>query len=130
MSNYKTKILNLKNDVIYKNYLSLIEEFNSKIDIINKGGGKASIQKQHDKGKLTARERIDILLDKKSFVEIDMFVSHRCKDFGMEKQKVLTDGVITGYGTIDNRKVMVFSQDFTIFGGSLSETFAKKICGK
>ena len=92
------------------------------------GGGEARIQKQHDKGKLTARERIDILVDKNSFVEMDMFVSHRCNDFGMEEQKYLTDGVITGYGTIDGRKVMVYSQDFTIFGGSLSETFAQKIC--
>ena len=92
------------------------------------GGGEARNQKQHDKGKLTARERVDILVDKNSFVEMDMFVSHRCNDFGMEEQKFLTDGVITGYGTIDGRKVMIFSQDFTIFGGSLSETFAKKIC--
>ena len=92
------------------------------------GGGETRLQKQHDKGKLTARERIDILLDKNSFVEMDMFVSHRCNDFEMENQKFLTDGVVTGYGTIDDRKVMVFSQDFTIFGGSLSETFAQKIC--
>ena len=92
------------------------------------GGGQTRLQKQHDKGKLTARERIDILLDKNSFVEMDMFVSHRCNDFEMENQKFLTDGVVTGYGTIDDRKVMVFSQDFTIFGGSLSETFAQKIC--
>jgi propionyl-CoA carboxylase beta chain len=92
------------------------------------GGGEARLQKQHDKGKLSARERVDILVDKNSFVEMDMFVSHRCNDFGMENQKFLTDGVITGYGTIDGRKVMVFSQDFTIFGGSLSETFAQKIC--
>ena len=92
------------------------------------GGGEARLQKQHDKGKLTARERVDILVDKNSFIEMDMFVSHRCNDFGMEDQKFLTDGVITGYGTIDGRKIMVFSQDFTIFGGSLSETFAKKIC--
>ena len=84
------------------------------------GGGETRLQKQHDKGKLTARERIDILLDKNSFVEMDMFVSHRCNDFEMENQKFLTDGVVTGYGTIDDRKVMVFSQDFTIFGGSLS----------
>ena len=92
------------------------------------GGGEARLQKQHDKGKLSARERVDILVDKNSFVEMDMFVSHRCNDFGMENQRFLTDGVITGYGTIDGRKVMLFSQDFTIFGGSLSETFAQKIC--
>jgi len=92
------------------------------------GGGKKRIQKQHDKGKLTARERLDILLDRGSFSELDMFVQHRSNDFGMEKNHVLTDGVITGHGTIDGRKVMVFSQDFTVFGGSLSEAFAEKIC--
>ena len=92
------------------------------------GGGKKRIQKQHDKGKLTARERLDILLDKGSFSELDMFVQHRSNDFGMGENRILTDGVITGYGKIDGRKVMVFSQDFTIFGGSLSETFAEKIC--
>ena len=81
------------------------------------GGGKERIQKQHDKGKLTARERLDILLDKGSFTELDMFVQHRATDFGMEKNRILTDGVITGHGTIDSRQVMVFSQDFTIFGG-------------
>ena len=80
------------------------------------GGGKKRIQKQHDKGKLTARERLDILLDKGSFSELDMFVKHRSNDFGMEENRILTDGVITGYGRIDGRKVMVFSQDFTVFG--------------
>ena len=93
-----------------------------------KGGGDSRIQKQHDKGKLTARERLDILLDKGSFTELDMFVQHRAIDFGLEKNRILTDGVITGHGTIDSRQVMVFSQDFTIFGGSLSEAFAEKIC--
>jgi len=93
-----------------------------------KGGGADRIQKQHDKGKLTARERVDILLDKGSFTEMDMFVKHRSNDFGMDNNHVLTDGVVTGYGTIDGRQVMVFSQDFTIFGGSLSEAFAGKIC--
>ena len=93
-----------------------------------KGGGKKRIQKQHDKGKLSARERLDILLDKGSFTELDMFVKHRSNDFGMEENRILTDGVVTGYGTIDGRKVMVFSQDFTVFGGSLSEAFAEKIC--
>jgi len=93
-----------------------------------RGGGTDRIQKQHDKGKLSARERIDVLLDKGSFTELDMFVQHRSNDFGMNKNHFLTDGVITGYGTIDGRQVMVFSQDFTIFGGSLSEAFAEKIC--
>jgi propionyl-CoA carboxylase beta chain len=91
------------------------------------GGGLDRIEKQHAKGKLSARERVDLLLDKGSFQEIGKFVVHRSTDFGMEKQKVLGDGVITGYGTIDGRLVYVFSQDFTVFGGSLSETFAEKI---
>jgi propionyl-CoA carboxylase beta chain len=102
-----------------------LEEMRTKA---RKGGGDNRIQKQHDKGKLTARERLDILLDKGSFTELDMFVQHRAIDFGLEKNRILTDGVITGHGTIDGRQVMVFSQDFTIFGGSLSEAFAEKIC--
>jgi acetyl-CoA carboxylase carboxyltransferase component len=92
------------------------------------GGGQKRIDSQHKKGKLTARERIDLLLDEGSFEEFDMFVSHRCIDFGIENEKYLSDGVITGYGTIDGRLVYVFSQDFTVFGGSLSEMFARKIC--
>ena len=92
------------------------------------GGGKKRIDAQHKKGKLTARERIDLLLDEGSFEEFDMFVTHRCRDFEMDKERPLGDGVVTGYGTIDGRLVYVFSQDFTTFGGSLSEMFAKKIC--
>jgi len=92
------------------------------------GGGEDRIAKQHEKGKLSARERIDYLLDKDSFEEFDAFVTHRCHNFGLEKNKILGDGVVTGYGTIDGRLVYVFSQDFTVFGGSLSETFALKIC--
>jgi len=92
------------------------------------GGGADRIESQHQKGKLTARERLDILLDKGSFHELDAFVTHRSHDFDMEKTKILTDGVVTGYGTIDRRKIFVFSQDFTVFGGSLSEAFAEKIC--
>jgi len=92
------------------------------------GGGEARVAKQHEKGKLTARERIDFLLDKDSFEEFDMFVTHRSRDFGLDKKKYLGDGVVTGYGTIDGRLVYVFSQDFTVLGGSLSETFAMKIC--
>ena len=92
------------------------------------GGGEKRIKAQHDKGKLTARERIDLLLDEGSFVEIDRFVVHRSRDFDMDKQRILGDGVITGYGFIDGRKVFVFSQDFTVFGGSLSESFAEKVC--
>ncbi|MEE4196017.1 MAG: acyl-CoA carboxylase subunit beta [Bacteroidales bacterium] len=92
------------------------------------GGGEKKIESQHSKGKLTARERIEILLDEGSFEEFDMFVTHRCTDFGLDKKKVLGDGVVTGTGTIDGRVVYVYAQDFTVFGGSLSETFAKKIC--
>src|SRR5688500_9667219 len=87
------------------------------------GGGQARIDKQHEAGKLSARERIDILLDPGSFVEIDKFVLHRCNDFGMDEQRIPGDGVVTGWGTIDGRLVCVFSQDFTVFGGSLSGAY-------
>src|SRR6202035_1208963 len=92
------------------------------------GGGEERIKKQHEGGKLTARERIDLLLDPGSFVEFDRFVVHRCVDFGMEQKKIPGDGVVTGYGTVDGRKVFVFAQDFTVFGGSLSGAYAQKIC--
>lgn len=92
------------------------------------GGGQKRIDAQHEKGKLTARERIDMLLDDGSFEEFDMFVTHRCTNFGMEKTKFLGDGVVTGQGTVDGRLVFVFAQDFTVFGGALSETLAQKIC--
>ncbi|MFO0998324.1 MAG: acyl-CoA carboxylase subunit beta [Alphaproteobacteria bacterium] len=92
------------------------------------GGGARRIAAQHEKGKLTARERIDVLLDPDSFEEYDMFVGHRCGDFGMADQLVPGDGVVTGWGTINGRQVFVFSQDFTVFGGSLSEAHAEKIC--
>jgi acetyl-CoA carboxylase carboxyltransferase component len=92
------------------------------------GGGEKRIASQHAKGKFTARERIDLLLDEGSFEELDMFVTHRCNNFGLEKEKYLGDGVVTGHGTIDGRTVYVFAQDFTVFGGSLSETMAQKIC--
>ncbi len=92
------------------------------------GGGAKRIDSQHTKGKLTARERIDLFLDEGSFEEFDMFVTHRCTNFGMEKTKFLSDGVVTGRGTVDGRTVFIFSQDFTVFGGSLSETYAQKIC--
>ncbi len=91
------------------------------------GGGAERIKKQHEGGKLTARERIDLLLDPGSFVELGRFVTHRCVDFGMEQQKVLGDGVVTGHGLVDGRKVFVFAQDFTVFGGSLSGAYAQKI---
>ncbi|MGK5091192.1 acyl-CoA carboxylase subunit beta [Deltaproteobacteria bacterium TL4] len=92
------------------------------------GGGLERIKTHHDKGRYTARERLNMLLDEGSFEEFDMFKTHRCQNFGMEKQEWLGDGVVTGYGTIGGRLVYVFSQDFTVFGGSLSETFAEKIC--
>ena len=92
------------------------------------GGGAKRIKDQHAKGKLTARERIDLLIDEGSFQEIDMLVAHRSHDFGLEKQRVLGDGVVTGYGMVNGRMVFVFSQDFTTFGGSLSEAHGEKIC--
>ena len=92
------------------------------------GGGPERIDHQHARGKLTARERIDYLLDEGSFQEIDKFVVHRCYDFGMEKKKIPGDGVVTGYGTINGRKIFLFSQDFTVFGGSLSGPFGEKVC--
>lgn len=92
------------------------------------GGGEKRIEKQHAQGKYTARERILMFLDEGSFEEFDMFVTHRCTNFGMEKEKHLSDGVITGYGTVEGRLVYVFSQDFTVFGGSLSESVAAKMC--
>ena len=92
------------------------------------GGGQKRIDSQHSKGKFTARERITMLLDEGSFEELDMFVTHRCTNFGLEKEKYLGDGVVIGHGTIEGRSVYVFAQDFTVFGGSLSETMAQKIC--
>ena len=92
------------------------------------GGGQKRIDQQHAKGKMTARERIHYLLDKGSFEEVDKFVLHRCNDFGMDKMKIPGDGVVTGYGTINGRQIFIFSQDFTVFGGSLSGPFGEKVC--
>src|SRR5258706_14121095 len=92
------------------------------------GGGEERVAKQHAAGKLTARERLELLLDPGTFVELDKFVTHRCADFGMEQQKILGDGVVTGYGMVAGRQVFVFAQDFTVFGGSLSGAYATKIC--
>ena len=105
-----------------------IEELRKKKEQAKLGGGKERIEKQHAKGKLTARERVSLLLDKNSFTEVDMLVTHRSTDFGLDSQKILGDGVITGYGKIDGRTVFIFSQDFTVFGGSLSEAHGEKIC--
>ena len=106
----------------------IVEQLAQKRAAAALGGGQERIDRQHARGKLTARERVELLLDEGSFEEWDTFVEHRCTDFGMEDQNVLGDGVVTGYGTINGRMVFVFSQDFTVFGGSLSETHAEKIC--
>ena len=106
----------------------ILEQLEPRRDDARLGGGQKRIDAQHARGKLTARERIDLLLDDGSFEEFDMFVTHRCTDFGMEQQKPAGDGVVTGWGTINGRLVYVFSQDFTVFGGSLSQTHAQKIC--
>jgi methylmalonyl-CoA decarboxylase subunit alpha len=110
------------------NQLEKVKELVSKRETARLGGGEKAIDKQHEKGKFTARERIAMLLDEGSFEETDMFVEHRCTNFGQEKKHFLGDGVVTGYGTINGRLVYVFAQDFTVFGGSLSETMSQKIC--
>ena len=107
---------------------SRLEELEQRLESARLGGGEARIERQHSSGKLTARERIDLLLDPQSFVELDALVTHRCRDFGMEETTIPGDGVVSGYGTIEDRLVYVFAQDFTVFGGSLSETNALKIC--
>jgi len=106
----------------------IVELLDQKRALAYAGGGEKRREAQHRKGKLTARERIELLLDEGSFEEWDMFVEHRCMEFGMEKTRIPGDGVVTGHGTINGRLVFVFSQDFTVFGGSLSETHAEKIC--
>jgi propionyl-CoA carboxylase beta chain len=105
-----------------------LEELRARLDASRQGGGRDRIEKQHGAGKLTARERVELLLDPGSFVELDALVTHRCRDFGMDRQVIPGDGVITGHGTIAGRLVYLFAQDFTVFGGSLSETNACKIC--
>lgn len=105
-----------------------IRELLEKREQAKLGGGTKRIEAQHQKGKLTARERLDLLLDEGSFEEFDMFVTHRCTEFGLDDKKYYSDGVITGFGTIDGRLVYVYSQDFTVFGGSLSMAYAEKIC--
>ncbi|MEL7396020.1 MAG: acyl-CoA carboxylase subunit beta, partial [Pseudomonadota bacterium] len=108
-----------------KDILQILEDRRGEASL---GGGQKRIDSQHGRGKLTARERIDLLLDEGSFEEFDAFVTHRCTDFGMESQKPYGDGVVTGWGTINGRQVYVFSQDFTVLGGSVSATHAQKIC--
>ncbi len=106
----------------------ILTQLEGRRDDARKGGGSRRVEAQHAKGKLTARERIELLLDEGSFEEFDMFVAHRCTEFGMEKDRPAGDGVVTGWGTINGRMVYVFSQDFTVMGGSVSETHAQKIC--
>ena len=106
----------------------ILDQLEQKREAARLGGGQRRIDAQHGKGKLTARERIEVLLDAGTFEEWDMFVEHRCTDFGMEQSHIPGDGVVIGYGTINNRLVFVFSQDFTVFGGALSEAHAEKIC--
>ena len=105
-----------------------LEELAHRNEEALQGGGPQRIKRQHELGKLTARERVELLLDPGSFVELDRFKTHRCTDFDMDKQKFLGDGVVTGYGTVDGRQIFVFSQDFTVFGGSLSGAFSEKVC--
>ena len=105
-----------------------IAELRRRLAAAEQGGGAERIEKQHAAGKMSARERVELLLDPGSFVEIDALVTHRCHDFGMEKSRIPGDGVVGGHGTVDGRLVYVFAQDFTVFGGSLSETNAAKIC--
>src|SRR5947199_7422498 len=106
----------------------ILQRLDEKREAARAGGGARRVKAQHERGKLTARERIELLLDPDSFEEWDMFVEHRSHDFDMAEQRVPGDGVVTGYGTINGRLVFVFSQDFTVFGGSLSEAHAEKIC--
>ena len=110
------------------NQLEKIKELIDRRAVARQGGGEKTIAKQHEKGKYTARERITMLLDEGSFEEMDMFVEHRCTNFGMEKKHYPGDGVVTGCGTIDGRLVYIFAQDFTVSAGSLSETMSLKIC--
>ena len=104
------------------------EELLEKRRVASLGGGEARIQKQHEQGKYTARERIERLIDPGTFIEFDRFVTHRCHQFGMQKNKFLGDGVVTGIGSIDGQRVAVYSQDFTCWGGALGAAHAKKIC--
>ena len=106
----------------------ILEQLEERRNLARLGGGQRRIDAQHGKGKLTARERLEVLLDEGSFEEYDMYKTHRCSDFGMLEVEIPGDGVVTGWGTINGRLVYVFSQDFTVLGGSLSETHAEKIC--
>jgi len=108
--------------------MSRLEELRRRHAAAEGGGGSERRERQHREGKLSARERVELLLDEGSFEELDKLVTHRCRDFGMDEQIVPGDGVVSGYGRVDGRLTYVFAQDFTVFGGSLSETNAQKIC--
>src|SRR5262249_38494965 len=105
----------------------ILDKLDERRESARGGGGARRIETQHQRGKMTGRERIELLMDKNSFEEFDMFVEHRSSDFGMDKSKIAGDGVVTGWGTVNGRSVFVFAKDFTVFGGSLSETHAQKI---
>ena len=107
---------------------NLLKDLSARREKVRLGGGPDRIAKQHESGKLTARERIERFLDPGSFEELDMFVKHRCSDLGMDKQELPGEGVVTGHGTVEGRQVFVFAQDFTTMGGSLGEMHSKKIC--
>src|SRR4029453_15894788 len=112
----------------YTDIQAKLKELDERHRLAELGGGEERIERQHNAGKLTARERLKLLLDESSFQEIDKFVTHRCTDFGMDKLHIPGDGVVTGSGNIDGRQVFVFAQDFTFVGGTLSGAYAKKIC--
>src|SRR5512134_1409133 len=114
-----------ESDLLWQKKLEHLQELRRQA---RQGGGQKRIEAQHKKGKMTARERLDLLLDEGSFEELDMFVQHDTTHFGMERKRTLGDGVITGFGRIDGRSVAVYSQDFTVFGGSLGSAHARKIC--
>ena len=105
-----------------------LDQLKQRARLAEEGGGAARISKQHEAGKMTARERVEFLLDDDSFEEFDKLVVHRSRDFGLDEQLYPGDGVVTGHGLVDGRRVFLFAQDFTVFGGSLSETHAEKIC--
>ena len=118
--NCQFSIVNCQLNKFISNNKSIVKELIALRETARLGGGEKRIESQHKKGKYTARERIAMLLDEGSFEEFDMFVQHRCTNFGIEKTKYLGDGIVTGYGTIDGRLVYIYAQDFTVFGGALS----------
>ena len=132
MKVFSSKLRNLTTSSVLpipqKNFASFIQKWGKINQMATIGGGQKRINKQHATHKLTARERINLFFDAGTFVEYDRLVTHRCHDFGMEKEKIYGDGVVTGHGLVNGRVVYAFAQDFTVFGGSLSETLAEKIC--